>query len=254
MATIPDAAASPLRANGGRPPGTGEKAVILDPGDAELRHGYCFRDVRRLAGYAAHRSYWQLATPAQDRFDLAVSAIAEFLVTAESRPGKEDLVKIGVQAINRDMTARLRQEGIDYSKPGYREGPNMPSFCTYWWPHAGYVGSHENGIIEETALFQILPRLKPAHRDVIVALARHGTYDKAAASLGRARKTFETYLSAARKEFLRLWHEGERPSRIWGHDFFGIEGYERDETITVRTLHQRTRRKKAKSNGLRPGT
>jgi hypothetical protein len=84
---------------------------------------------------------------------------------------------------------------------------------------------------------------------VIVALARHGTYDKAAASLGRPRKTFVTYLWAARKEFLRLWHEGEQPSRIWGHDFFGIEGYERDETITVRTLRQRKRRKRREGHG-----
>jgi hypothetical protein len=228
--------------------------MILDARDVELGHGYCFRDVRRLAGYAAHCSHWQRAMPAQERFDLAVSAIAEFLVTAESRPGKEDLVTAGIRAINRDMAARLRQDGFDSRKPVDGQGPNMPSFWTYWWPQAGYVGSHENGIIDVTALFQILPRLKPAHRDVILALARHGTYDEAAASVGRTRSTFVTYLWAARKEFLRLWHEGERPSRIWGHDFFGIEGYERDETITVRTLRQRKRKKRAKAMGDRVDT
>jgi hypothetical protein len=42
--------------------------VILD---AEIEHGYCYRDVRKLAGYAAHRSYWQRVMTAQDRFDLA---------------------------------------------------------------------------------------------------------------------------------------------------------------------------------------
>jgi hypothetical protein len=225
------------------------EGLVLDSSDAEIRHGYCFRDVRRLAGYAAHRSYWQRAMAAQDRFDLAVSAIAELVLTAVQRPGEKDLVTAGVQAISHSMAARMRQEGTSYHKPADGPGPNMANFCTYWWPYAGPVGSHENAIVEVVALFQILPRLKPAHRDVIVALAVHGTYDKAAASLGRPRVTFVTYLWAARKEFLRLWHEGERPSRIWGHDFFGIEGYARDETITVRTLRQRKRKKKAKSNG-----
>jgi hypothetical protein len=84
------------------------------------------------------------------------------------------------------------------------------------------VGSHETSIVEVIALSQILPRLKSAHRDVIVTLAVHGTYDKAAVFLGRPRSTFVTLLWAARKEFLKRWHEGDRPSRIWGHDFFGI--------------------------------
>ena len=74
--------------------------MILDARDAEIRHGYCFRDVRRLAGYAAHRSYWQRVMSAQDRFDLAVSAIAESVLMAEERPSEKDLVTVGVQAIN----------------------------------------------------------------------------------------------------------------------------------------------------------
>jgi hypothetical protein len=34
--------------------------------------------------------------PAQDRFDLAVSAIAEFVLTADTRPGEQQLVVAGV--------------------------------------------------------------------------------------------------------------------------------------------------------------
>ncbi len=228
---------------------TFEAITVMDANEVEIRHGYRFRDVRRLAGYAAHHSYWQRAMSAQDRYDLALSCIAEFLVTADDRPGEEELVTAGTRAIHRDAVARLRQEGNDCRKPADGQGPNMANFCVFWWPYAGYTGSHENGIVEVIAMFQILPRLKPAHRDVILALARHGTYDKAAASLGKTRKMFETYLWAARKEFLRLWHEGQRPSRIWGHDFFGIEGYSRSENITVRTLRQRKRKKRRKING-----
>jgi hypothetical protein len=112
---------------------------------------------------------------------LALSCIAEFLVTADERTGQEELVTAGVRAINRDVVARLRQERNDCRKP--------------------------------------------------------------------ADRTFMTYLWAARKEFLRLWHEGQRPSRIWGHDFFGIEGESRTENITVRTLRQRKRKKRRQING-----
>jgi hypothetical protein len=49
-----------------------------------------------------------------------------------------------------------------------------------------------------------------------MALAIHGTYDKAAASLGKTHRAFVSQLSRARKQFLQLWHEGEQPSRIWG--------------------------------------
>jgi hypothetical protein len=221
--------------------------VILD---AEIEHGYCYRDVRKLAGYAAHRSYWQRVMTAQDRFDLAVSAIAESVLAAEQRPSEKDLITAGLQAINHSAQAQMRHQGTSYHKPVDTE-PNMANFWVYWWPQIGYAGSHENNVVETIAMFQILPQLKPADRDVILALARHGTYDKAAASLGKTHRAFVSHLSRARKQFLGLWHEGEQPSHIWGIDFFGIEGYERDETITVRTLRQRKRRRKkrAKANG-----
>jgi hypothetical protein len=218
---------------------------MLDASDAEIWHGYCYRDVRRLAGYAAHRSHWQRVISAQDRYDLALSGIAEFLVTADQAPTQQDLVTAGVQAIHRDVAAQLRQEGINHRKPIDGQGPNMAHFCVFWWSYAGYAGSHENGIVDMIAMFQILPRLRPANRAVILALATHLTYDKAAASLGiQKRQTFMARLSKARLEFLSIWHEGERPTHIWGHDRFGIEGYDRNESITVRTLRARKRMRK----------
>jgi hypothetical protein len=218
--------------------------------DADVGHGYCLRDIRKLAGYAAHRSYWVRAMPAQERFDLALSAIAESVLTAQERPGEKDLVTAGIRAINRDVTVQMKLDGVDASRPADDLGPNMANFCTYWFAHYRHVASHENAIVEAIAVSQILPRLKPANRDVILALATHGTYDKAAASLGIVnRHTFIAYLSLARKEFLSLWHEGQTPSRIWGKDCFGIEGYDRTESITVRTLRQRKRKKRTKAQG-----
>jgi hypothetical protein len=242
--------AHPIRTEGPSCEASGETTLILDASDEHIRHDYCFRDVRRLAGYAAHRSYWQRVMTAQDRFDLTVSAIAEMVLTTENRPGEKDLVTVGVQAINHSVQAQMRHQGTSYHKAVDVE-PNMPNFWVYWWPQVTYTAGHENGIVETIAMFQILPQLKPLHRDVILALAIHGTYDKAAASLGKTHRTFIAYLSAARKELLRLWHEAEQPSRIWGRDVFGIEGYERDEAITVRTLRQRKRKRKkrAESNG-----
>jgi hypothetical protein len=220
--------------------------------DAEIAHGYSFQDVRKLAGYAAHRSHWVRAMPAQDRFDLALSAIAEFLVAAEDRPAEQEMAIIGVQAINKDMIARMRHEGSSYDKPRDPQGPNMDNFCIYWWPYTSHVASHENGIVEKVALAQILPRIKPVHREALLTLAMQGTYDKGAAAIGISRVAFKNLVYRARKEFLGLWHEGEQPSRIWGKDCFGIEGYERDESITVRTLRQRKRRQRKKREELCP--
>jgi hypothetical protein len=224
--------------------------VILD---AEIRHGYSFKDIHKLAGYAAHRSYWQRVISAQDRYNLALSGIAEFLVVTDDPPGQKDLVMAGIQAINRDVAAQLRQEGINHRKPIDGDGPNMAHFCTYWWSYIGHVGSHENSIVEVVAMFQILPQLRPANRDTILALATHGTYDKAAAALGiQHRHTFESRLSRARLEFLRLWHQGEQPTHVWGQDRHFGEEHKYKESITVRTLRARKRMRKQKNTGPGP--
>jgi DNA-directed RNA polymerase specialized sigma24 family protein len=217
--------------------------------DAEIRHGYCFRDVRGLAQRAVYRSYGKHWDDIQDQFDLAVSVISESLWMAEGRPSEQDLVTIGIRAVNRNAQTRMRQRGVSYNKPiASGQEPNMPKFWAYWWPYISYTGSHENGIVETIAMFQILPRLKPLHRDVILALAMHGTYEEAAASLGNARRTFENKLSAARKEFLQLWHEGEQPSRLWGNYSGGIEG---ERGASVHTLLQA--RKYSKNTRMKNG-
>lgn len=66
--------------------------------------------------------------------------------------------------------------------------------------------------MERTAVWQILAWLKPDHRRVIATLAAHGDYTSAAGSLGTSYRSFASRISAARKAFLELWHEGDRPS------------------------------------------
>jgi hypothetical protein len=212
----------------------------------EICHGYRLDDLRRFAGYAMHNTYWQRAMSVKDRYEIALSAIAEYLCQSEYRPEQEELVKAGRTAIKHDVQARLRSEGIDSRTSS--DQPNMPRFHAYWWLVAANTGSHETHIVEVTAMLQIWPRLTQAHQDTLTALAIHGTYDKAAVSLGKTLRAFETRLHTARKQFLRLWHEGEQPSRIWGHDFFGIDGYDRKENITSITLGQRKRRARQKKS------
>jgi hypothetical protein len=68
------------------------------------------------------------------------------------------------------------------------------------------------------ALAQIWPRLTPATRDALTALATYDDYQRAAESLGLSYATFKSRISEGRRQFLALWHEGETPSRPWLRD------------------------------------
>jgi hypothetical protein len=76
-------------------------------------------------------------------------------------------------------------------------------------------------VTERVALAQILPRLRPLNQKAITALAGWEDYGLAAEALGISRRHFTGRISIARREFLSLWHEGEPPSRPWGHDLRG---------------------------------
>jgi hypothetical protein len=107
----------------------------------EICHGYCLDDLSRFAAYAMHNTYWQRAMSVKDRYEIALSAIAEYLCQSEYRPEQEELVRAGRRAINHDVQARLRSEGIDCRTSS--DQPNMPRFQAYWWPVVANAGSHE---------------------------------------------------------------------------------------------------------------
>jgi hypothetical protein len=73
-------------------------------------------------------------------------------------------------------------------------------------------------VVDHLALAQIWPQLSDLHREALTALATHGQYDLAAASLGVTYQVLILRIRRARAAFKQLWHEGETPSRQWGRD------------------------------------
>lgn len=95
-----------------------------------------------------------------------------------------------------------------------RRDHDQGGFERYWWFTATSPGP-ENKVTERLALAQIWPRLHPHHQQVLAALADHNDHGLAASSFGISRRMFTHQLSDARPAFLKHWHEGESPSRIW---------------------------------------
>lgn len=111
---------------------------------------------------------------------------------------------------------------------------------------ASRAPSHDERVIDRTALWQIWSRLTEVDRSVLMALATHNDYELAAASLNKTYRTFITQIQSARKRFLALWHEGEAPSRVWGRD--RRKGH-RFISVTAATIGQR--RARARRNAAR---
>jgi hypothetical protein len=102
----------------------------------------------------------------------------------------------------------------------------------------------EDRVIERIALAQIWPCLRPAHREALLALAAHGDYGLAARALGKPYSTFKADISRARREFLKLWHEGEAPSRPWVRDRRAGPGTDM-HSLTYFLRHRRKRAQRA---------
>lgn len=98
--------------------------------------------------------------------------------------------------------------------------------------------SYTNG--SRIALAQIWAALSPRYRRALAALAAHEDHDKAAAALGITRRTYRDHLWAGRREFYRLWHEGEKPSRLWALD---RRGSQHTGTVTHGVMHSIVRRR-----------
>jgi hypothetical protein len=209
--------------------GTGQEGAsrpVLLPGDfrtvvtagsaaaAELRHGFTLESLTRLAHFAARRGHYDRGIPLPERFEAAWSAMAESLYAAEEEPSIEDLLQAGWLAI-RHYAERDRQfRGRAHDGPA---GPGR-NFERYWHAVSAPVDSPEDRLIDRIALDQIWPRLTPASREALTALAACEDYRRAAESLGLGYRTFVCRISEARRQFLRLWHDGEKPSRLWVRD------------------------------------
>jgi hypothetical protein len=187
----------------------------------ELRHGYTLEDLHQLARLAVHTA-GAAATDWHERHDTAWSAIAEEIYGADVPPARHDLIRAGQLAIYRVVSDHQQAHGYYKRKTiGAQAGPaSSPNFLAYWWDLSGAqpTQSPEGRIVERYALAAILPQLTAGQRDTVLALAIHDDYQSAAAALGLTSAAFNSQISKARRRFLALWHEGERPSTVWGCD------------------------------------
>ncbi len=220
--------------------------VTADRGsDTLLGHGYTVADLELLTRKAAFASWWRFL-PVAERRDIAGFAMVEHLLTAPQRPGFWDLVKLGERAIWAHVEREGRYRGVYLAESRIAMGTRMPRFHLYWTSTAQPTRSPEDPIIDATALMQIWPRLTPPHQAVLLALATHDDYQMAAASLGRAYHGFVSTVSTARQQFLRLWHEHETPSGVWGRDRRNrSRDAETHHSITTVTIRRRERRRRA---------
>lgn len=181
-----------------------------------LRHGYTLNDLYRLTRATIKRDR-VYAMDVTDRMETIWFAMVELLCTSETRPEPYDLIGVGMRATSR----AVREEQATHGQRTYdvwagREA--MVSYQRYWWTATTPTPSPERRVIERLAVRQILPRLSPRQREALTTLAALGDYRLAAHAMGVTFGTFTVTISAARRRFLELWHEGEMPSKQWRTD------------------------------------
>lgn len=206
-------------------------------GGIELAHGYTLADLNRLAVHTVTRDVWHYGMSFPDRVEIAWSAMAETLYTHPQPPHVSTLMAAAQTHIRQRVQSDRASHGIS-NQDAHSPAPN---FHRYWCNH--HTASPENPVVERTALHQIWPRLAPRHRDVLTALAAHGDYTTAAASLAMTYTTFRATVADARKRFLRLWHEGEQPSRIWATSRPGRSDAGPGHTTMTSIVRRRKRRR-----------
>lgn len=175
-----------------------------------LRHGYNLADLEGLTRFAMRRTVggW---TDVEEMHSVAWSAIAEHLYAApaDEPPATSDLVAAGQRALQEFLRLELRHHGRE--QVNRRADGVMPRFILFWDWTGRPTPSPEARIVEQEALWQILPLLTPGQRDVVHALATHGSYQAAAFALDLTYKAFTVRLHFARRRFFELWLEGETP-------------------------------------------
>lgn len=182
----------------------------------ELRFGYTLTDIQRLAGYAAKTAFgW--STSSADRFQAAWDGVVEALYEAEHWPSGDKLASAGRRAVAVHSQAEQHHHGVRHDRTHEGAG-SMPNFQRYWCLMNKPYPSPEGHAVERVSVPQILARLYPCERKALAALAAHDSQEAAAEALGMKLESYRATLSAARRRFLTLWHEGEKPSRIWRID------------------------------------
>lgn len=185
--------------------------------DVPLRHGYTLAAINELTLVAVRCELFYRSRNYAERTDLAWSAIVEHLYASEQPPSRRDLIHTGMTAISNWFVSEARTHGVNPSQRGRTTEPGV-NFERYWHVFARPTPSPEERIVERLALAQVWHALSPHVRGVFGALAVHGDYHQAAGALSKTPGQFYSQIAYARTLFLALWHDGETPSRPWGHD------------------------------------
>lgn len=205
----------------------------------ELRHGYTLDQIRRLSIWTVMRDTHTRFADFDERLEVAWHAIIEHLYSCDEPPAISDVVKIAWRAIAHHVSQDEHfHRGYSHNKRD-RDAPFTTGFMRYWHD-TGRPRSDEH-VIERLALAQIWPMLRPAHRELLAAMAEHEDYGQAAASLGKTRHTYATQIGHARRAFRELWHEGETPSKPWGADRRQGTGDRWRPSVTYRLVVRRRR-------------
>jgi hypothetical protein len=178
-----------------------------------LRHGFTLTEVEQLARRAA-RAPMAICVDPDDAYETCWGAIVEHLYTTARRPGAGWLLRTAHFALGKLVYDERRHRGKVCD-----QRQNRARFFCYWDWAARTTPSPEPPVVERAALAQIWAALRPIDRATFEALAQYGDHAAAAAALGLRPNAYANRLALARRRFLRLWHQGETPSRLWRADY-----------------------------------
>jgi transcriptional regulator with XRE-family HTH domain len=154
-------------------------------------------------------------------FTCLACGTGEAISASGEPPGERDLITAGTSELSSRGVKDASEHGCNL-KPGKgRDVQGGPDFHRYWAVFGAPVPDFAPGVVERIAVRQIWPRLAPALRRALAALAVHGDYATAAQALGYPYPAFVSMISKGRTQFLALWHEHEAPSRLWIRDRHG---------------------------------
>jgi hypothetical protein len=193
----------------------------------DLRHGYTLADLHDIARHAVATDWSHHASDYLDRYDIAWSAVAEHLYAVDQAPTRRDLLHHARYALHADTQTDMRHRGVSH-----HTNDTAVNAVRYWMLFQ-ITPSHETAVVDRQALWQIWPCLADADRAALTALAAHDDYARAANALGMKYYTFCAAVRRARLRFLRLWHDGEQPSELWGRDRRAAAGGQRAESPTT---------------------
>lgn len=174
-------------------------------GTVEVRFGYTLEDVQRCARTAA-ATVWTTAGDYVDRIETSWHGVVECLYAAEHWIPRHTLIAAGQRAVLDMVNADLRHHGL-------HRGERRAVFESYWVDWLRGVTSHESGVVDRVALWQVFAKLTPRQREALLAVATHGDYRDAAAACGMSASLLNVTLTKGRRRFLSLWLEGETPAK-----------------------------------------